>query len=659
MTDSYEIYDFIHTCWTDVFEKVQGAAVYIDHAASECLHWYTGDKAYLSLKNAGAESVHELAMYNFQYVRVHGTTKAVIVVTSADQSFYQRTLKLIIEKNSFDNCTIVCAVHFTIFKYTSLFADGDENSYEQLRQHVLSWMRMKNLSKDPEVEVMFRPLFAAPITRNVFVAPPFGRLMPPIDGELIEEHETSADYLVSSLHSLFAHFNVKEDIYSLGKHSEYIADKLENLQAAVDRRKLLIGQSGVTLILVDRTMDLCTVAKHDTESMLSRILGTLPHLPYHNNDVSINMTPLCPNGEESPLTMMISGCLANDDDTTLNLLIEKKQKDVLLTLNKWLMEMSLVEQSPKTRIPTRVTVHSLEKNVHTFRDIEKIESIARSNKKLQIILAVIQSLKSNKTAQIELLVSLEKLVLQNLAVSGVSSSILSQISNIVKMRNARGLDMENLLVLLIFIYSLAGTEIPFSSVQEESLRSSLIEAIFEDIQKCNDSVETNEVSIYQQTLLLLGANDEKMARDSAIKITEQIINVLHAIAKQRETLHDYRSMIVKPSPQEMAQCVGLIERLVKDILDPAKPEIQDLQRKTASLISAGFNLLLKGRTKHHPTDNPWIIIYVLGGITAEEAKIVEDVASSRSNIPRITLAGCRLLCPLDVSDKVLLSTINI
>lgn len=85
---------------------------------------------------------------------------------------------------------------------------------------------------------MFRPIFAAPITRNVFVAPSFERLMPPIDGKLTDEHETSGDYLVSSLHSLFAHFNVKEDIYSLGKHSEYIADKLQNLQAAVDRRKV-------------------------------------------------------------------------------------------------------------------------------------------------------------------------------------------------------------------------------------------------------------------------------------------------------------------------------------------------------------------------------------------------------------------------------------
>lgn len=82
--------------------------------------------------------------------------------------------------------------------------------------------------------------------------------------------------------------------------------------------------------------------------------------------------------------MMMPGCLATDDDTTLNLLIAKKQKDVLLTLNKWLIEMSAVEQSPKTRLLTRVSAHSLEKFVHKFRDSETIQSLAKSNKKLQV-----------------------------------------------------------------------------------------------------------------------------------------------------------------------------------------------------------------------------------------------------------------------------------
>lgn len=100
--------------------------------------------------------------------------------------------------------------------------------------------------------------------------------------------------------------------------------------------------------------------------------------------------------------------------------------------------------------------------------------------------------------------------------------------------------MENLLVLLIYIYALAGTEIRFSLTQEESLKNALSAAIYDDIKKCNESAETHEVSVYQQTLLLLGANNEKMAREAADRITEQIIDVLHAVAGQRENLNDYR-----------------------------------------------------------------------------------------------------------------------
>ena len=67
---------------------------------------------------------------------------------------------------------------------------------------------------------------------------------------------------------------------------------------------------------------------------------------------------------------------------------------------------------------------------------------------------------------------------------------------------------------------------------------------------------------------------------------------------------------------------------------------------------------MKGRAKH-PSDNSWIIIYVLGGITADEARIVQDkISSKKSTYPKITLAGSRLLNPLDVLDKNLLSNIN-
>ena len=56
---------FLNFCWKDVFGLIENAAVYLDHTVAECLHWYTGDRAYAILKDAGAVSIHEIAMYNF------------------------------------------------------------------------------------------------------------------------------------------------------------------------------------------------------------------------------------------------------------------------------------------------------------------------------------------------------------------------------------------------------------------------------------------------------------------------------------------------------------------------------------------------------------------------------------------------------------------
>lgn len=217
--------------------------------------------------------------------------------------------------------------------------------------------------------------------------------------------------------------------------------------------------------------------------------------------------------------------------------------------------------------------------------------------------------------------------------------------------------MEDLLVLLIYIYSISGTEIHFSNQQEQLLITSIENAIFEDIKKCNDSVLTHEVSVYQQTLLLLGVKNDTEAHELSINITKKIMNNLHLISEQRKNLHNYKVMIVQPNPQVMAECPGIVERLVNDLLDKTQPEISDLQNKSSNLLSAGFNFMLKGRTNTHPTDNPWIIIYVLGGITPEEAKIVDQITTQSSTQTKITLAGCKLLNPIDVSDKILLSNI--
>lgn len=49
----------------------------------------------------------------------------------------------------------------------------------------------------------------------------------------------------------------------------------------------------VSLIIVDRTLDLCGVTSHASESVLDKIMAVLPKFPGHSNDVAVDMSPLC------------------------------------------------------------------------------------------------------------------------------------------------------------------------------------------------------------------------------------------------------------------------------------------------------------------------------------------------------------------------------
>ena len=62
--------------------------------------------------------------------------------------------------------------------------------------------------------------------------------MPPIDEKSILENELNIDYFVSSMHSILTNFNVKEDIYSMGRLSDVVSSKLTNLSAAINRRRV-------------------------------------------------------------------------------------------------------------------------------------------------------------------------------------------------------------------------------------------------------------------------------------------------------------------------------------------------------------------------------------------------------------------------------------
>lgn len=79
-----------------------------------------------------------------------------------------------------------------------------------------------------------------------------------------------------------------------------------------------------------------------------------------------------------------------------------------------------------------------------------------------------------------------------------------QISNIIKTRSNRGLETEDILILLIHVYALTDPDFKFAAQQENQLGSTLADAVFEDIKRCNESTFICGSSAYYQSLLLLG-----------------------------------------------------------------------------------------------------------------------------------------------------------
>lgn len=86
----------------------------------------------------------------------------------------------------------------------------------------------------------------------------------------------------------------------------------------------------------------------------------------------------------------VPGCLASDDKTLMNILITKKQKEVLTTTNKMLIDILSTKENLKLRenlkpkLATRISAHSLEKLIHKFKDIDDLHTISESSKKLQV-----------------------------------------------------------------------------------------------------------------------------------------------------------------------------------------------------------------------------------------------------------------------------------
>ncbi|PNF41887.1 Sec1 family domain-containing protein 2 [Cryptotermes secundus] len=609
------LFQFSQMGWREICKKVKKAVVYIDNECAECLHWNGG---LMLMMRAGALTVKEFSAFESDKEKEH--KKAVFILSSPVFGTTKVILQDIIQNSSFDYCVLITSANARVHHFAKYggHQEGihDMFIFHALEEEMLEWMGNKSYA----VEVIYSPLFIVPLTEMMFLTPTFRNVFPITDAHIARirelqrsqhkvvksqsldslssvelthlplEAQISVHHLVGCLHTLFTQLEIREDIYSLGHLSGLVANQLEILPEANNRRKTAANHC--SLILIDRTLDLASVTTHDTESLLDRILAVLPRLPGHSSDVAVNMSPVCDAKVSSPLgnIVLAPGCLAHPNidlcSQVLEWLVNKPQKDILLSLHHHLSTLAPGGGSDRIGKLTRVTPHSIDKQVALFRGHK--EAIYQCSGLLQQALAVTQTLRAPRSSQLDTIVSIEKLLVQNLGCAKDGVGILSQVTQLLRTRRERGLLMRDILGLLIHLFSLAGTDFLFPAMEQSHLLNALKLALYED----RGQLQGN-----------LSELVNSMAENDFAEIAGDIFSKLQYIASARKALVRYSLLLNRPRQQ-------------------------------------------------HPLDNPQLIVFILGGITAQEVKLVQDMVISSGQQTQVLVGGTRLLSPNDTVEAI-------
>ncbi|CAH2096040.1 unnamed protein product [Euphydryas editha] len=651
---SISLKQFSKACWSEVYNRIIGAVVFLDDYSAECLHW---DGGLFNLITNGAVAVKSLSPFEC----AKKNQKKAVFITQATNTQLQ-TIHQIISNSDITHCIVISCVSFEIVYLeinngkdvsdTVLAEKAQAEATNQLENLLINWVGKQQCV----VEVVYIPLFTISPTNVVFLTPPYRNLYPTYDEKLTPDtpsfdlYSLSRDErflvrsLASSLNNMFGSMNMKEDIFYMGAFSSLIAGILENSPICVTRRKNC--SNPVSLILVDRTLDLCGVTSHSTESVLDKVMAVLPKFPGHSNDVAVDMSSLCEaniftKGSYLDEVQLSPGCLfhANDDSCvqTYDHMINKSEKEVMFDLYNKLSKLD-VQKSPGPKVLLKVTPQSIEKIISASKG--NYDIIIKHLGLLQQGLGVVQTLKSPKLSELQLLMSLERQVQQNLAASRDSTSVLNQISHLIKARKQRNLSLENLLALLTHVYSLVGTEVIFNKQHEESVQESLSVAILEDHKS-----------------LFACEFEHPMTLEKSQAIAKKIMDRFKEISQMRSILQKYNSVIKPCETGTGHEYRGVLQQLVEDLVDTDRPEMVDLRHRNEGikdLLRSGLNILTsKKKTTKHPLDNSTVILFVVGGITAEECKQLHRsiITSGVDNV--VLIGSTKFVTPIEAMKDVL------
>lgn len=665
------VLSFTQQGWEQVLAKVRRAVVYLDAACAESLHWGCG--AARLLDAVGAPACH---LREFQRDAAGGGAaqpKAVFVLSGLLKGRTVDTLRDIVRRSHFQYCVVVTAVshavHLTANHVPAAAAaelEGQRPVFDQLEEKLCEWMGNLNYT----AEVLHVPLLLAPAAAHLALTPAFASLFPLLPGDvralngarpdkrrlgslaevdaaaLTPELQLQIRCLVSGLSSLCEHLGVREECFAVGTLSRVLAADLANYAPAKNRRKTAPGRASV--VFVDRTLDLTGAAGHHGDNLVEKILSALPQLPGHTNDVMVDMAELTALHAEGDCQDVVApGCLAQANDPAAralwDALLSARHKEAVMEVRRHLVEAASRENLPIKMSMGRVTAGQLTSYVQLFRN--NLQALTSHCGLLQLGLATVQTLKHPHTAKWDNFLAFERLLLQSIGESALGT-VLGQLLPLVKPASQRTHDdysPEELLVLLVYIYSVTG-ECPADrelDEAEELVKNALAQAF------CQEP----ELSPLLQKITGCDCSVNLTPHKSKLAVDE-LFSSLRDLAGARRLMKQFKSVHAPGSHGHQASYRPLLKQVLEEIFHPERPDPADIEHVSSGLtdlLKTGFSMFMKV-SRPHPSDHPLLILFVVGGVTVSEAKMVKDLVASLKPGSQVIVLSTRLLKPLSVPE---------
>ncbi|ORX86759.1 hypothetical protein BCR32DRAFT_264785 [Anaeromyces robustus] len=667
--------------WETLSIPLEDAVVYLDTAILQILKYSSKNGVDALFENGAInvkdinkviENDNEIINYdnnanNSIYIK-YPETKKIVFILSSYLMDYETKIKNIILNNAYQECHIYTSItesshNLRIQRETpnqdrdlgsiafQYLQGNDDGYFSKFQNKLKQWINMGNEIQQTGLAVEhmiytveYVPLLWSLYSTNLVLIPSGADIFPYMNSKqyknvdhieggiqlnLLPQEEQSKIYNISSvLSSFLEELNLKDELFAIGETSHLIAREIVAHSSSSSRKK---SEKTASLILIDRTLDIGTPVRH-LDNSIDKIYCILPRISSDSYDLNITSDYLLNNRDDldnlTPIKCSFSHKLNQNTLEFIDALQKTKNKEGLILIKKKLLEI-LNKEIPNFQAPKPNEESTLADQIKSYLDIIKNNEITiiKYANTLECISAVLEAEENFKCSKWEELLSFEKILPFSLSEINDNFNIVQHIAealnNLVQRSKALiaeempGFDIEDIVELVMFIFSLLKdsfieSEESFEMVKHKVLQTIIeiegnkfvdsyelerfITSIFDNIQYCLKS--RNVLSYYQNDF---SSYRNQITVDSLVKtIATRIIN--------GESNSNYTSTVNNNNKSN-----GYNQNSINYIP----------YNQTFSSFFSGI-----GRRRQNqpvPTQNDILIFFIVGGITLSEVNDLMDI----------------------------------